>query len=75
MGVTTVHILATLLIALCVTASVTVLGIQGTLDASAVTGILGAVIGIAGGLAGAKVGGDISANGITSSSPPEPPKK
>ncbi len=66
MGVTTMHVLATTLIALAVTGSVTELGVQGTLDASAVTGILGAVIGIAGGLAGVKVGGDISAgNGIT----------
>lgn len=56
------HAIASTLIALAVTTSVTVLGLQGTLDASAVTGILGAVIGIAGGTTAVKAGAEI-ANG------------
>ncbi len=55
---TVAPLIAATSIALAVTACVTILGIQGTLDASAVTGILGAVIGIAGGTGAAKAGAE-----------------
>lgn len=45
------------LIALAVVASTTSLGLNGVIDAAAVTGILGAVVGIAGAQGAAAVGG------------------
>lgn len=44
-------------IALAVVASTTALGLNGVIDAAAVTGILGAVVGIAGAQGAAAVGG------------------
>ncbi len=63
MNQTTSHTISQTVIALAVIACVTILGIQGTLDASAVTGILGAVVGIVGTTAAARAGGEISKNG------------
>lgn len=62
-SVSVAHVIAQTLIALAVVASVTVLGIQGTLDASAVSATLGAVIGIAGGVGAVRVGAGIVTNG------------
>lgn len=45
------------MIALAVVASTTSLGLNGVIDAAAVTGILGAVVGIAGAQGAAAVGG------------------
>ncbi len=57
------HLISQVIIALAVVASVTVLGLTGTLDAAAVTGILGAVVGIVGTTAATRVGGEIAKNG------------
>ncbi len=55
------HLIAQTVVALAVIACVTVLGLQGTLDAAAVTGILGAVTGIVGTTAATRVGGEMAA--------------
>jgi hypothetical protein len=56
-------IVSTTVIALAVVACTTALGMVGTLDASAVTGILGGVMGLAGGAGAAKIGSELSTNG------------
>lgn len=69
MTIAVAHIVAQTIVALAIVACVTALGLHGTLDAAAVTGILGAVVGVAGGTAAARVGAEYG-NGHVPAEPP-----
>jgi len=62
-----IQVVSQTIIAISVVACVTALGLNGTLDAAAVTGVLGAVVGIAGATSATRVGGQIAkdSNGST----------